>query len=179
MTRKNSIYIVVQVSLYLALLIISSFIAIPLPFSLATITLQTIIINVIALTFKPKYSLLIVGLYILMGIVGLPVFGGGTAGIAKIFSPVGGYYIGFLISAFIMSLFNKNLSFKKGIYITILIGMPIQHILAIFWMLFYNDFNIINSFLTISLPFILGDIIKCIISSLLITQLKKHELTTN
>ena len=112
-----------------------------------------------------------------MGIIGLPVFGGGTAGIAKILSPVGGYYFSFLVSVFIMSLFNKNITFKKGIYITIFIGLPIQHIIAILWMLFYNDFDLINAIITISLPFIIGDIIKCFVSSFIVTQLKKIELT--
>lgn len=169
--RSLDIYKVVSVALFVALLSITSFIVIPIPFSFVPITLQTIVINIIAIRFKTKEAMIIIFLYMLLGILGVPVFGG-SAGIGKLLSPAGGYYIGFILSVFVMSMFKKyNLCFKNILMILLFVGMPIQHGCAVGLMLFYNSFDIVNAFLTISVPFILGDAIKCIISSFILTKL--------
>lgn len=174
MSKTNNIYIIVKIALYVALLVIASYISIPLPFSPVVITLHTIVLNVIALTLKPKYATTCVVIYLLMGLIGLPVFSLGTPGVARLFSPVGGYYLGFLVSVFLMSLFNKeDSSLKRQLLLMLLVGLPTQHIFAILIMMLYNDFNILNAFLVISLPFIVGDIIKAFISLILVRHLNK------
>lgn len=172
MINRKNIYIIVKIALYVALLIIASYISIPLPFTLSVITLHTVVLNIIALTLKPKHATLCVAIYLVMGLVGLPVFSLGTPGIARILSPVGGYYLGFLVSVFVMSLVNKEeSSFKRQLVILLAIGLPIQHLCAISVMLFYNSFDIMNAILTISLPFIIGDVIKAVISLLIIRKI--------
>jgi biotin transport system substrate-specific component len=67
----------------------------PVPF-----TFQTIVV-LIAGAFLGKFDgALSQVLYVASGAVGLPVFAGGTFGIAKLFGPTGGYLIGFVVSAF-------------------------------------------------------------------------------
>lgn len=174
MNKTSNIYTIVKIALYASLLVVASYISIPIPFSPVVITLHTIVLNVIAFTLKPKHATLSVGIYLLLGLVGLPVFSLGTPGIARLFSPVGGYYLGFLVSVFLMSILNKEEStFKRQLLIMLLVGIPIQHLCAILVMLFYNSFDIINAFLVISLPFILGDVIKVFISIILIRNLNK------
>lgn len=177
MIRRNYIYTIVHIALYISLLIISSIIVIPLPFTLSTITLQTIVINVLSSNLKPKHACLTVALYILLGIIGLPVFGGATSGIVKILSPIGGYYLGFIVSSFIMSIaLRKNVTFKKLLLVYIFIGTLITHLCSITWMMFFNGFNLFNAILTMSLPFILTDIIKCVISAFISYKFKNTSL---
>lgn len=103
--------------------------------------------------------------YLLMGLIGLPVFSGGTSGPSKIFSPTGGYYFGFVLAAVLISLFKgKGFSFSRYCAVTVLVGIPAQHICAIIMMCIYGV-NIKDAFLTISLPFILGDIVKAAMAS--------------
>lgn len=174
MSKTNNISTIVKIALYISLLVVASYITIPIPFTPVVITLHTIILNVIAFTLKPKHAILCVGIYLLMGLVGLPVFSLGTPGIARLLSPAGGYYLGFLVSVFIMSLLNKeDSSFKRQLIIMLCVGIPTQHICAILVMLLYNSFDIINAFLVISLPFIVGDVIKVFISIILIRSLNK------
>ena len=177
MIKRSYIYIIVHVALYISLLVISSLIAIPLPFSLGAITLQTIVINILSANLKPKYATLVVLSYILLGLVGLPVFAGGTSGIGKILSPIGGYYLGFIFSSFAMSvILKKDITFKKLLIVYIFVGTLIIHICAISWMMFYNNFNLLNALLTVSIPFILTDIIKCVISALIAYKLQNTSL---
>jgi len=41
------------------------------------------------------------------GVVGIPVFAGGKAGLGVIFGPTGGYLLGFIIAAFVIGMVNR------------------------------------------------------------------------
>lgn len=95
-------------AMMLALISVSSYIAIPLPFSDAKITAQTMIVNLIGLLIAPQDTILVMASWLLLGLCGVPVFSGGSAGPGKLLGPSGGYYIGFLVVAFLISCFAGN-----------------------------------------------------------------------
>ena len=95
-------------AMMLALISVSSYIAIPLPFSDAKITAQTMIVNLIGLLIAPQDTILVMASWLLLGLCGVPVFSGGSAGPGKLLGPSGGYYIGFLVVAFLISLFCRK-----------------------------------------------------------------------
>lgn len=86
------------------LLVACSYISINLPFSPVPITGQTFGILLIAMTLGSVRGTGIVAAYLLEGAVGLPVFAGGTAGLAKFIGPTGGYLLGFLVVAYIVGM---------------------------------------------------------------------------
>ena len=77
-------------------------------------------------------------IYLLLGLVGLPVFSAFTGGAGKLFGPTGGYLIGFIFMALICGLFIEK--WEKKIYMHF-IGMAAGVI-----------------------PFIPGDLVKIIIA---------------
>ena len=157
-----------KMTLLTALLCISSYIIIPLPFSLASITAQTIIINLIAFLLKPKQAFTTVGLFLLIGLIGIPVFSGGGAGPAKLFGPTGGYLFGYLTAATAISLLRgKEFNMKKCIFLSIVVGMPIIYILGAGYMEFLTKMNFKALITTSVLPFIPLDILKCILAAFL------------
>ena len=101
-----------KIGICIALLCVSSYISIPIPFSPAPITAQTVIINLIAIILLPKEAFFAVLGYILLGICGLPVFSGGQSGIGKILGPSGGYIIGYLVAAVLMSFILRKMENK-------------------------------------------------------------------
>lgn len=70
-------------AMMLALISVSSYIAIPLPFSDAKITAQTMIVNLIGLLIAPQDTILVMASWLLLGLCGVPVFSGGSAGPGK------------------------------------------------------------------------------------------------
>lgn len=161
-----------KISICTTILCISAYISIPL--TPIVITAQTIAVNLIALVLKPKESISSIGIYILLGIIGLPVFAGATSGIGIILGPTGGFILGFIISAPCISFFKgKKADLKRYLFITILIGMPIIYLFGAVWMCIIQKINIIDSIKIAVIPFILGDILKCIISSILGFNLNK------
>ena len=55
-----------------------------------------------------------VGLYVLVGLAGLPVFAGGKAGIGVLFSPTGGYLVAFVLSAAVIGILAQTV-LKRGL----------------------------------------------------------------
>lgn len=161
-----------KMSLCITLICISAYISFPLPFTPAMITAQTIIINLIALILTPKKSFIVVLGYILLGAFGLPVFSGGGSGFGKIFGPTGGFILGFLAIAPIMSyLKGKNNSFKRYLAITIFVGMPILYIFGAVFMCLVLKITLISALGLAVVPFIFGDICKCFVGSYLAVKL--------
>lgn len=163
-----------KIALCVAILCVTSFFIIPLPFTPIVISLHTIVVNIIGLVLKPKEAGLSILIYLFMGLIGLPVFSAGTGGPGKLFGPTGGFYFGFLFAVIAISLLRgKKNSMARYCVVSILVGIPIQHICAVIGMCIHNNWNVSAAFTTVSLPFILGDIIKCVMASMVGVALNK------
>ena len=84
-----------KMALMVAMNCVSAYIIIPLPFSLSPIALQTMIVNLTGYVLNAKQAFMTMLVYLLVGLAGVPVFTGGSAGPGKLFGPTGGYIIGF------------------------------------------------------------------------------------
>lgn len=165
-----------KIGICIALLCVSSYISIPIPFSPAPITAQTVIINLIAIILLPKEAFFAVLGYILLGICGLPVFSGGQSGIGKILGPSGGYIIGYLVAAVLMSFILRKMENKIRNYllITILVGIPVIYACGVVTMSLYVGKGLWTIMSTSVIPFLPGDICKCIVGSYLGYALRKR-----
>ena len=172
MRDKNGVYTAAKAAICISLLVASAYIVIPMPPS--GFSAMTVMVNLIGLMLAPVQSALAMTVYLLMGLIGLPVFSGGTGGAGKLFGVAGGYYFGFLIAVVLISLLKgKDFSAKRYIAVTVLAGIPIQHICAMLMMCIHNGFDIKGAFVSISLPFIVGDIVKAVAASFIGVALNK------
>ena len=154
---------IVHISLFAILLSICSMITIPMA---VPITLQTFGVFVTCLLIGGKRATLSIIIWILLGIIGLPVFSGFKSGLATLLGPTGGYIIGFIFTALLMWL-AENI-FPKKITWTIfsmLLGLILCYTIGTIWfvMIYTNTGNnmTISKALSICvLPFILFDILK-------------------
>ncbi|MBQ8827922.1 MAG: biotin transporter BioY [Clostridia bacterium] len=164
-----------KIALCIAVLCVSSYLIIPLPFTPVVLTLHSLAVNIIGLILKPKYAAYTVLIYLIMGLIGLPVFSGGTSGAGKLFGPTGGYYFGFLFAVIVISLLKgKYNKLCRYIVVTIGIGIPVQHMFAVLIMCCHNGFNLTAAILSVSVPFIPGDIIKAVVASVTGNALNKY-----
>ena len=84
-----------------ALIALAAQVRIPLPFSPVPVTGQTFAVLLVAAALG-RLGLWSVIAYLIEGAIGLPVFAGGTFGVATIVGPTGGYLIGFALAASIV-----------------------------------------------------------------------------
>lgn len=163
-----------KIALLVAVLSVSSYLVIPLPFTPIVLSMHTVMVNLIGLMLKPRHAAYTILVYLTLGLIGIPVFSGGTAGPGKLFGPTGGFYFGFFFAVIVISMLKgKKNNFVRYAVVTIGLGIPIQHLFAILFMCFHNGFNIQTAALTVSLPFIPGDIMKCILASMLGVVIKR------
>jgi len=84
-----------------ALIAVSAWVAIPLPFSPVPITGQTLAVLLVGSALGSRRGAASALAYLAEGAWGLPVFAGGAAGLHVLASPTGGYLAGFVLGAFI------------------------------------------------------------------------------
>ena len=170
----------VQIALCTALICVSAQLSIPLPIGVP-FTLQVLMVMLTALILKPLYSLISLLLYVLLGIIGLPVFSGAKSGLGTILSPTGGFIIGFVLAAFLVSLLKGVLAGKLGgkltvvryIIVTVIIGIPVMYIPGIAVYMVYTAADLLSAVVTLTSVFILLDIAKCVIASVIAVPLNK------
>lgn len=93
--KTHSIHEIAYIGILAALIAICSWISIPTPTEIS-FTLQTFAVCVVVGLLGTKRGTLSVLIYILLGLIGLPVFSGFRAGAGALFGATGGYIIGFL-----------------------------------------------------------------------------------
>ena len=166
--------ILTKLAICVALLSISAYISIPLPFTAAMLTALTVVVNLVAFILTPKQAFLTLAVYILLGAAGMPVFVGGTAGFGKLIGPTGGFILGFLLSAPLISLLKGKVpDFKRYMFIAVFVGMPVIYLCGSISMCLVQNLDIISTLVVAVFPFILGDIVKAGIAAYLGVKLNK------
>ena len=111
-TQKNKTYNIVLIAVSAALIAICSWISItigPVPF-----TLQTMAIFAVLMTIGGARGSVAVIIYLLLGLVGVPVFAGFKGGPASFLGPTGGFLVGFAVASLVWILLEKLLRDKMS-----------------------------------------------------------------
>jgi len=154
-----------------ALLAVSS--KIQTPFTLVPATMQTFVVMFLGIVLGYKLATLTVIIYLIEGSFGLPVFAKG-GGIGYLFGPTGGYLIGFIFTAF----FAGHINDKKDpivVFLYLLFSVSIIYVLGLggLWNYMGLDKNFNEIFLVGAKPFLLIEVYKILILTVLSKQLFK------
>jgi len=127
-TTLHHMHKLVWSALFAALITAGAYLHFPL--GPVPISLQVLFVLLAGFVLGPLSGFSAVCLYILAGLAGLPVFYGGTAGLAHVLGPTGGYIVGFLGAPLITGLGAKTapsapLSWPRGIAFAALAYAPI------------------------------------------------------
>lgn len=161
-------------SLFASLMAVSA-ILIAIPLGPVNFTLQVFFVLLSGIILGPKYGPLSQILYLAMGLMGLPVFSGGIGGISYIFAPSFGYLLGFILGSYVVGKITE--SYKKytfkNLFLASLLGLVVIYALG-FPYLYIVLTKIAGAEIGFSavfksgvLVFLPGDIIKCLLASLL------------
>ncbi len=157
-----------KMALMVAMNCVSAYIIIPLPFSLSPLALQTLIVNLTGYVLNAKQAFMTMLVYLLVGLAGVPVFTGGSAGPGKLFGPTGGYIIGFLFTAVFLAYFRgEKYSFKRYALLGCVIGIPLIYVFGVVQLKLITGMGWDKAILTGALPFIPLDIVKCLAAAVI------------
>ena len=147
-----------------------------IPVGAVPLSLATLAIFVIACIVDTKHSVTAVAIYILLGMAGLPVFSAFRGGLHVIAGVTGGYVIGYIPCALVISLLTKKFSGRKFIYpLSMSLGTITCYLTGTLWYAVQTETSFTAALTVCVLPFIIGDVIKIIAASALVTTLKKHK----
>ena len=122
--------------IFLGSLILTISAKIKIPFYPVPMTMQTFVVLFLGISLGYKVALATVGLYLLEGILGLPVFSNSPErgiGLAYFTGPTMGYLIGFLFACFFASFIKKNDNYLV-IFLKLILSVSAIYILGILWL---------------------------------------------
>lgn len=164
------------IGLFTALIAAGAFIRIPVP--VVPFTLQFLFTMLAGLLLGGRLGAISVGSYIILGLIGLPVFASG-GGIGYIFTPTFGYLIGFCVGTFVTGKianaqvapsFNRILLANLiGLAIVYLFGMVYYYIMSNFYL--NSPIGLWPLFLYCFLLAVPGDILLCFLAAIMAKRL--------
>ena len=166
--EKNIIFDVVIIIIGSVFVALSSQLAFYLPFSPIPITGQTFAVLFIGAVLGSRRGGLSLALYVLEGLIGLPVFAGGTGGMAIFFGPTAGYLVGFIPAAILVGyLSEKGYSRNRiSMFFVLLLGLTVIYFFGVFRLLSFVEYE--KVFIFGIAPFLVGDAIKAVMAMILI-----------
>ena len=163
-----------HIAMGVALIAVCSWISIPMT---VPVTMQTFAVCLIAALFGWKTGLAAVTCYILLGIVGVPVFSGFRGGIGVLFGPTGGYIAGFLLTALTVGGFTDRFGRRLRILIlSMAVGVLLCYTFGTAWfVLVYTRRNgpigILTALTWCVFPYLLPDGLKIMLAAFLTGRL--------
>lgn len=172
MKQKIKTRDLVYMALFTALITVGAYIQIPVPY--VPFTLQTLFTAMAGLLLGPWLGAGSALLYLVLGLIGLPVFSGGAGGIGYAIHPTFGFIIGFVVGTFLTGYLTRKsteLTFKKlflnslfGYLIIYLFGLVYFYIIANY--ITANPITLWPLLLHCFIVFIPGDLVKCVAAGL-------------
>lgn len=174
MTKKT--YRLTKISLIAALLCVIGPFAIVFPFSPVPVSLATLMLYLSVYILGKRDAVISCGIYLLIGLVGIPVFSGFTGGIGKVLGPTGGYMIGYLFLVFISGWFVErwNNYLMQGIGMTL--GTAVCYLFGSLWLAYQAGMNFKAAIGVGAIPFIPGDVVKIVIGVIAGNAVRKRLL---
>ncbi len=155
-----------------AVICVASFLYIPIPVSEAKISLVPLIVLLIGLILSPVQAGMTVGIYLLIGCLGIPVFAG-TGGFGKLIGPVGGFYWGFILAAVgIAMLKGKKYDRIRYLLVCILVGIPLMYIPGAIQMKIQLGIPWMAVWIQSVIPFVPFDIIKAVAAVFMVKHIQ-------
>lgn len=171
--RGDTVVELTKAALFAALFCVLSPHTLYLPFSPVGITLGSFLLYLTGLLLGPRLGIISVFLYLCLGLLGLPVFAGYTAGAGVLFGPTGGFLLGYVPCVAIIGFVIKNaVGGKKGIIrflLAMLAGTTVLYLAGTVWFMgvYTKGTSFLEAMSACVLPFLPFDAVKLILAAAL------------
>jgi biotin transport system substrate-specific component len=162
-SRLSEVALIASASLFIAL---GAQFRFYLPFSPVPVTAQTLAVLLTGALLGSRRGSAAVLLYLLEGLMGLPVFAGGQGGLASLIGPTGGYLLGFVAAAYVIGLLiERDWDRNWGTtFAALALGNAVIYAFGLSWLTIFVGGE---SVLALGLwPFVPGDLVKLACASL-------------
>ncbi len=165
----------VLTALFAALTVIFSAISIPIPFSPVPFSLSVVAIFLAGALLPKNQAALAQVVYLLLGIAGLPVFSEMRGGIGIIAGPTGGYLIAYPLMAWLIAWIIEKINKRNfAVYfVSMAAGLALLYAVGTLWLSLVAQLPFAAALTAGVIPFIIPDLVKAVLASLLALALYK------
>lgn len=168
----------VLAALFAAATAVLAYVRIPIPLGPVPITGQSFGFMLAGLLLGPRLGAMSMFVYVLMGVIGLPVFSGGTAGIGVLLGPTGGYLWGGIAGAWTAGFitggagpYGSGFSYWKALTGAIAGGIIVGYAAGVAQLAFVTGIGWREALLAGAVPFLLGDGFKAAVAAAVAVRL--------
>ncbi|MDP3952296.1 biotin transporter BioY [Microbacterium sp.] len=150
-----------------AFITVAGYITIPLPFTPVPISLATFAVLLTGAALGPLRGSASAGLYLVLGLVGVPLFAHGASGWA--FSSFG-YIVGYVVAALFVGALARRRS-DRSVWSTLglaAVGSLTIYAFGVPWLAAFLGIDLVTAFTLGVLPFLVGDAVKIVAMSALL-----------
>ena len=159
MTSAPPLRMTVYASLLAALIAAGAYLSIPI--GPVPIVLQNLFVFLAGLLLGPRWGMASVGVYLLAGALGLPVFAGGVGGIGRFAGSTGGYLVGYIPAVYVIGWIAEKWHARVIVDVAAMIlGSMVVYFFGIAWLKMLTGMTLSKTLMVGMVPFIPGDIIK-------------------
>ena len=178
--KKISVSEMALIAVMAAVTCIMGPLSIPIPFSVVPISLTNLAVYLAIYVLGCRRGTLSYLVYLLIGLVGVPVFSQFSAGPQKLFGPTGGYLIGFIPMAVIAGIFIEK-SGRKFVLsmVGMVLGTAVCYLFGTVWLAYQAHMGFGAAMAAGVYPFIIGDLIKMVLAGLVAPQIYKALVRAN
>lgn len=135
-----------------------------LPIGPVPISLSTFVLYLALYILGTKRTCICCGIYLLIGMAGVPVFAGFSGGVGKLLGPTGGYLIGYLPMILIAGILIDRAVGRKAVeFLAMAAGILVCYLFGTCWLSYQAHMSFQAALFAGVIPFIAGDIIKMIL----------------
>jgi biotin transport system substrate-specific component len=163
----------ITAAFFAALTTIGAWLSFPLPFSPVPIVLSNLFAVLAGAILGKRLGAISQTVYLVMGVIGIPVFAKFTAGPGILFGATGGYLFGFVAAAFVTGLLVEYLPLPPvtRFAVAMTAGMAVIYLPGIPWLARIAGFDIPTAMVKGLYPYLPGDIAKVIVGTVLCMSL--------
>lgn len=172
-TKLNTKTITV-IGVMTAIICIMGPLSLTLPVSPVPISLGTLAIYFIPYVLGMKRGTISCCVYLLIGLVGLPVFTGFSSGPAKLLGPTGGYLIGYIFMALICGFVIDRTNKMSVSFFGMILATAVLYLFGTVWLAYQASMTFREALMAGVIPFIPGDLAKIVIAMIVGPQIKKR-----
>ena len=149
----------VLASLMAALTAVGAYLHVPL--GPVPIVLTNLFVLLAGLILGSRWGLTSMGVYLMVGAIGMPVFAGGKGGVAYFLGPTGGYLLGFALAAWVVGLISERChgNFAWEV-VAVLSGLISIYGVGVPWLKVVTELSWSKTLMVGLVPFLAGDVAK-------------------
>ena len=143
-----------------------------IPVGVVPITLATFSVYFASAALGWKRGSIAVAIYLMLGFVGLPVFSGFSGGIQKLVGATGGYLVAYIPMAVVIGLFADKFKKAWAYVVGMVAGTVVLYTFGTAWYCIMSGSEIIPAIMACVVPFLAGDAVKIVCTTVLAAKLR-------